>query len=55
MNPASLKIKGRAPLMCPIEVNQTCEKGRTGSWGESDWRPDPVKCKNPVGDTNWKF
>ena len=35
--------------MCPIEVNQTCEKDRTESLGESGWRPDPVKERDPVG------
>ena len=29
----------------PTEVNQICEKDRTGSLGKSSWRPDPVKRK----------
>ena len=41
--------------MCPTEVNQTCEKGRTGSLGESGWRSDPVKGRDSVGVIDWKF
>ena len=49
------KDQRETPLTCSTEVSQTCEKGRTGSLGESGWRPDPVKKRNLVGETDWKF